>query len=136
MKNILIEAENEYNSLSSSADQERFLRDSILICLLKNVEREIDYIFKYASKEEDEEGYIHTEVPYFEGYVRSNPFLRTVYNPIYKEVSETENWDCNKDPRINIFSAFQSSSYESMYKTLIPRYDFETDVLKVVYKRR
>jgi len=137
MKNILLEAEIEYNSLKSSADQERLLRDPILTCLLKNVEREMEYIFKYAPKEEDEEGYVHMEVPFFEGHVRSNPFLRTVYGAIRSdEVLETEKWDCNKDPRINIFSAFQSSSFESMYKTFIPRYHIEDDVLKVIYKRR
>lgn len=136
MKNILLEVENEYNSLKSSAEQERFLRDPILLCLLKATEREMEYIFKYVPKTEDEEGYIHIEVPFFEGHVRSNPFLRTVYGAIHDEIMETEMWDCNKDPRINIFSAFQSSSYESMYKTFIPRYNIETDVLKVVYKKR
>lgn len=137
MKNILLEVENEYNSLKSSAEQERFLKDPILLCLLKTVEREMEHIFKYGSKKEDEEGYVHLEVPFFEGLVRSNPFLRTIYGAIRSdEVLETEKWDCNKDPRINIFSAFQSSSYESMYKTFIPRYNIETDVLKVVYKRR
>lgn len=136
MKNILLEVENEYNSLKSSAEQERFLRDPILLCLLKATEREMEYIFKYVPKTEDEEGYIHIEVPFFEGHVRSNPFLRTVYGAIHDEIMETETWDCNKDPRINIFSAFQSSSYESMYKTFIPRYNIETDVLKVVYKKR
>jgi len=137
MKNILLEVENEYNSLKSSADQERLLRDPILICLLKTVEREMEYIFKYAPKEEDAEGYIHVEVPFFEGHVRSNPFLRTVYGAIRSdEVLETEKWDCNKDPRINIFSAFQSSSFESMYKTFIPRYNIKDDVLKVVYMKR
>ena len=61
MKNILLEAENEYNSLKSSAKQERFLRDPILLCLLKAVEREMEYIFKNAPKTEDEEGYVHIE---------------------------------------------------------------------------
>ena len=136
MKNILLEAENEYNSLKSSAEQERFLRDPILLCLLKSTEREMEYIFKYPPKTEDEEGYIHIEVPFFEGHVRSNPFLRTVYGAIHDEIMESETWDCNKDPRINIFSAFQSSSYESMYKTFIPRYNIETGVLKVVYKKQ
>lgn len=136
MKNILLEVENEYNSLKSSAEQERFLRYQILLCLLKAVEREMEYIFKYAPKTEDGEGYIHIEVPFFEGHVRSNPFLRTVYGAIHDEIMETETWDCNKDPRINIFSTFQSSSYESIYKTFIPRYNIETDVLKVVYKKR
>lgn len=136
MKNILLEAENEYNSLKSSTDQERFLKDPFLLCLLKTVEHEIEYIFKYAPKKEDEDGYVHIEVPYFEGLVRSNPFLHTLYGPIYNELVETGTWDCNKDPRINVFSAFQTSSYESLYKTFIPRYNFETDVLKVVCKRR
>ena len=136
MKNILLEAENEYNSLKSSVKQERFLRDPILLCLLKSIEREMEYIFKNAPKTEDEEGYVHIEVPFFEGLVHSNPFLRTVYAPIHDEIMETKTWDCNKDPRINIFSAFQSSSYESMYKTFIPRYNIETGVLKVVYKKR
>lgn len=137
MKNILLEVENEYNSLKSSADQERLLKDPILICLLKTIEREMEYIFKYAPKKEDEEGYIHVEVPFFEEHIRSNPFIRTVYGAIHSdEVIETEKWDCNKDPRINIFSAFQSSSFESLYKTFIPRYNIEDDVLKVVYKRR
>lgn len=136
MKNILLEVENEYNSLKSSAEQERFLRDQILLCFLKTVEREMEYVFKYAPKTEDEEGYVHIEVPFFEGHVRSNPFLRTVYGAIHDEIIETETWDCNKDPWINIFSAFQSSSYESMYKIFIPRYNIETDVLKVVYKKR
>lgn len=136
MKNILIKAEEEYNSLKSTSDQERMLKDPFLLCLLKNVEREMEYVFKYGPKEEDENGYIHIEVPFFEGLVRSNPFLRTVYGAIHDEIAETETWDCNKDPRINIFSTFQSSSYDSMYKTFIPRYNIETDVLKVVYKRR
>ena len=57
MKNILLEVENEYNSLKSSAEQKRFLRDPILLCLLKSTEREMEYIFKYAPKTEDEEGY-------------------------------------------------------------------------------
>jgi len=136
MKNILIKIEEEYNTLKSTSDQERMLKDPILLCLLKTVEREMEYVFKYGPKEEDENGYIHIEVPFFEGLVRSNPFLRTVYGAIHDEIMETETWDCNKDPRINIFSAFQSSSYDSMYKTFIPRYNFETDVLKVIYKRR
>jgi len=136
MKNILIKAEEEYNALKSTGDQERMLKDPFLLCLLKTVEREMEYVFKYGPKEEDENGYIHIEVPFFEGLVRSNPFLRTVYGAIRDEIMETETWDYNKDPRINIFSAFQSSSYDSMYKTFIPRYDFQTDILKVVYKRR
>ena len=138
MKNILLEADIEYNSLKSSADQERLLKDPFLLCLLKSVECEMEYIFKYSPKEEDKEGYIHIEVPFFEGriLVHSNPFLRTVYKPIYDEVVKTKTWDCNKDPRINLFSAFQSSSNKSMYKIFIPKYNFEMDILKVVYKRR
>ena len=137
MYNILIEAEEKYNSLNSTFEQEKMLKDTFLICLMKNVEKEIDYIFHYAPKTEDKDGYVHAEVPYFEGFVRSNPFIGAVYGAIRSdEVLENEKWDCNKDPRINIFSAFQSSSYESMYKTFVPRYNIDTDVLKVVYKKR
>jgi hypothetical protein len=136
MENILMKAEQEYNMLSSTGDQERMLKDPFISCLLKNVEREIEYIFKYAPKEEDEDGYVHMEVPCFEGHVRTNPFLNTIYGLIRSDkVLETEVWDCNRDPRINIFAAFQNS-YESMYKTFIPRYHIDEDVLKVVYKRR
>ena len=136
MKNILIKAEEEYNALKSTSDQERMLKDPFLLCLLKNVEKEIEYIFFYAPKTEDENGYIHIEVPCFESHVRSNPFLSAIYGAIHSdEVMETEKWDCNKDPRINIFSAFQSSP-NSIYKTFIPRYNIEDDVLKIVYKKR
>ena len=136
MKNILLSAEEEYNSLKTAGDQERMLRDPILSCLLKKVEKEIEYIFYYAPKEEDEEGYLHIEVPCFEGHVRTNPFLGSIYGAIRSDkVIETEKWDCNKDPRINLFSAFQSSP-NSLYRTFIPRYNIETDVLKVVCKRR
>lgn len=136
MKNILLSAEEEYNSLKSTKDQERMLRDPILSCLLKSIEKEIEYIFYYSIQEEDDEGYLHLEVPCFEGHVRTNPFLASIYGAIRSdEVMETEKWDCNKDPRINIFSAFQTTP-NSIYKTFIPRYNIETDTLKVVCKKR
>ena len=137
MKNILTKAEEEYNTLKTTSEQERMLRDPILLCLLKGAEKEIEYIFHYAPKSEDEEGYVHIEVPCFESYVRTNPFLSAIYGAIrFDKVLETKKWDCNKDPRINLFAAFQSSSYESLYKTFIPRYNIETDVLKVVCRKR
>ena len=137
MKNILTKAEEEYNALESTKDQERMLKDPILVCLLKGAEKEIEYIFHYAPKTEDEDGYVHVEIPSFESLVRTNPFLASIYGAIRSdEVLETEKWDCNKDPRINLFAAFQSSSYESRYKIFIPRYNIETDILKVVYRKR
>lgn len=136
MKNILIKVEEEYNALKSASEQERVLNDPILLCLLKNVEKEMEYIFCYAPKTEDKDGYIHIEVSNVEGYMRSNPFLSIVYRAIRSdEVIETGNWDYNKDPRINIFSAFQSS-INSIYKTFIPRYNIGDDVLKIVCKKR
>lgn len=128
--NIVLEAEEKYNSLSED-QQAEMMKDSYLLILLRNLEDYgLDLIIKNNPGENLPNGFHKCIFPRFKEIMKASTFIDVLFNKLNDEILEY-----NGDPRINIFAAFQSSGLGS-YVSFVPRYEAKTDTMTFVFKRK
>lgn len=129
MYNIILDAEEKFNSLSED-QQKEMLKDPFLLILLRNLEDYgLDLILKENPTKKLPNGFQECTFKHFKDILKTT----VVTNILFNKLNE-ENIEFNGDPRINIFAAFQNSKLGG-YVSFIPKYDSKTDTMTFVFKR-
>ena len=130
MYNIILEAEEKYNSLSED-QQKEMLKDPYLLILLRNLEDYgLDLVLKGARSKKLPNGFQECKFKHFKEIMKASAFVDVLFNKLNGEIVEF-----NGDPRINIFASFQTSSLGN-YISFIPKYDSQTETMTFVFKRK
>lgn len=128
--NIVLEAEEKYNSLSVD-QQKEMMKDSYLLILLKNLEDYgLDLILKEAPTKKLPNGFQECTFKHFKEIMKASAFVNVLFNKLNDEIVEF-----NGDPRINIFAQFQISGLGN-YISFVPKYDSQTETMTFVFKRK
>ena len=130
MYNIILDAEEKFNSLSKD-QQEEMMKDLFLLILLRNLEDYgLDLILKEAPKKQLPNGFQECTFKHFKEIMKASVIVNILFNKLNEEIVEF-----NGDPRINIFAAFQDSKLGS-YISFIPKYEPKTETMTFVFKRK
>lgn len=130
MYNIILEAEEKYNSLSEE-QQKEMMKDSFLLILLRNLEDYgLDLILKETPTKKLSNGFQECTIKHFKELMKASDFVNVIFNKLNDEIIEF-----NGDPRINIFASFQTSGLGN-YISFVPRYDPQTELMTFVFKRK
>jgi len=130
MYNIILEAEEKYNSLSED-QQKEMLKDPYLLILLRNLEDYgLDLILKNIPTKKLPNGFHECTFKHFKETMKASAFVDVLFNKLNDEIVEF-----NGDPRINIFASFQTSGLGN-YISFIPKYDSQTETMTFVFKRK
>ena len=128
--NIILEAEEKYNSLSEDQRTE-MMKDPYLLILLRNLEDYgLDLILKNNPTKKLPNGFQECTFKHFKEIMKASAFVNVLFNKLNDEIIEF-----NGDPRINIFAAFQDSKMGS-YISFIPKYEPKTETMTFVFKRK
>lgn len=130
MYNIILEAEEKYNSLSED-QQKEMMKDPYLLILLRNLEDYgLDLILKEVPIKKLPNGFHECTFKHFKETMKASVFVNVLFNKLNGEIVEF-----NGDPRINIFASFQRSGLGN-YISFIPKYDSQTETMTFVFKRK
>ena len=130
MYNIILEAEEKYNSLSEDQRKE-MLKDPYLLILLRNLEDYgLDLILKGARSKKLPNGFQECKFKHFKEIMKASVFVDVLFNKLNYEIVEF-----NGDPRINIFASFQTSGLGN-YISFVPKYNSQTETMTFVFKRK
>ena len=130
MYNIILEAEEKYNSLSED-QQKEMIKDPYLLILLRNLEDYgLDLILKGVPTKKLPNGFQECKFKHFKEIMKASAFVDVLFNKLNYEIVEF-----NSDPLINIFASFQTSSLGN-YISFIPKYDSQTETMTFVFKRK
>lgn len=128
--NIVLEAEEKYNSLSED-QQKEMMKDPYLLILLRNLEDYgLDLILKKVPTKKLPNGFQECTFKQFKEIMKAAAFVNVLFNKLNDEIIEF-----NGDPRINIFAAFQTSGLGN-YISFIPKYNSQTESMTFVFKRK
>lgn len=130
MYNIILEAEEKYNSLPED-QQKEMMKDPYLLILLRNLEDYgLDLILKEVPTKKLPNGFHECTFKHFKETMKASVFVNVLFNKLNGEIVEF-----NGDPRINIFASFQRSGLGN-YISFIPKYDSQTETMTFVFKRK
>lgn len=130
MYNIILEAEEKYNSLPED-QQKEMMKDPYLLILLRNLEDYgLDLILKEVPTKKLPNGFHECTFKHFKETMKASIFVNVLFNKLNGEIVEF-----NGDPRINIFASFQRSGLGN-YISFIPKYDSQTETMTFVFKRK
>ena len=130
MYNIILEAEEKFNSLSKD-QQEEMMKDLFLLILLRNLEDYgLDLILKKTPTKKLPNGFQECTFKHFKETMKASAIVNILFNKLNEGIIEF-----NGDPRINVFAAFQDSKLGS-YVSFIPKYEPKTDTMTFVFKRK
>ena len=129
--NIILDAEEKFNSLSED-QQKEMMKDLFLLILLRNLEDYgLDLILKKIPTKKLPNEFQECTFKHFkEETMKASAIVNILFNKLNEEIIEF-----NGDPRINIFATFQNSNLGS-YISFIPKYEPKTDTMTFVFKRK
>jgi hypothetical protein len=131
--NIVLEAEEKYNSLQTQEAKNEMLKDTFLQTLLRNLEDYgIDILIKCADVQiQHKEGLSEVTYKNFKKtYMQTSVFVNTLFNKLNDEI-----YEYNGNPLLNIVSHFQSAGLGG-FERFAAKYDPTTDTMTFMFRRK
>ena len=139
--NIILEAEEKYNSLQTQEEKNEMIKDTFLQVLLGNLEDYgLDMLIKCADVQIQHKAGL-SEVTYKnfkKTYMQTSVFINTLFNKLNKQViltDETFELPFEKNPLLNIVTHFQSMGLGG-FERFTANYDPTTDTMTFMFRRK
>ena len=131
--NIVLEAEEKYNSLQTQEEKNEMMKDTFLQTLLRNLEDYgLDILIKCSDVQIQHKSGL-SEVTYKnfkKMYMQTSVFVNTLFNKLNDEIHEY-----NGNPLLNIITHFQSIGLGS-FERFVAKYDPATDTMTFMFRRK